>query len=78
MKKKKTKKQNPLNEDVQFCTECGSELDEFCFTSQATDKEFLKRNHENCIKIGKFKGDVCSRIYIAMDNGIDDFVLNED
>jgi hypothetical protein len=78
MHKNKTKKQNPLNEDVQFCTECGSELDEFCFKDQAANKEFLKRNHENCIKIGKFKGDVCSRLYIASDNDIDEIFLYEE
>ena len=78
MKKTKTKKQDPLNEDVQFCTECGSELDEFCFTDKATDKDFLKKNHENCIKTGKFKGDVCSRIYISSNSDVDEIVLNEE
>jgi hypothetical protein len=65
-----------LQEDVKFCTECDEQLDEFCFSDIVGDKEFIKKNHENCRKTGKFKGDVCSKLYIASDNDIDEIVLN--
>jgi len=77
MKKKITKKSEPLTDDVEFCTECGEELNELCFEDQVNDKEFLKKNHENCIKTGKFKGDVCSRMFIANDSGIEEILLDE-
>ena len=48
-----------------FCTECNKELDLFWLTDMASDKNAVKLNHENCIKIGKFKGHFCSKMFIS-------------
>ncbi len=48
-----------------FCTECGKELDIFWLTDKASDKNAVKINHENCVKIGKFKGHYCSKMFIS-------------
>jgi hypothetical protein len=76
--KKKSKNQDGLQHDLKFCTECNDQLDEFCFSGTANDKEFIKRNHEKCRKTGKFKGDVCSKLYIVSDNDIDEIILNDE
>jgi hypothetical protein len=60
--KKQTDKENGL---PLFCTECGKELDLFWLTDKASDKKAVKINHENCVKIGKFKGHYCSKMFIS-------------
>lgn len=50
--------------DIQFCTECGDALEYFDQSEQAKDPEAVKKNFENCKKTGKFKGEVCSKLYI--------------
>ena len=48
-----------------LCTECGNELDLFWLTDMASDKNAVKLNHENCVKIGKFKGHYCAKMFIS-------------
>jgi hypothetical protein len=60
--KKQTGKGNGL---PLFCTECGKELDLFWLTDKASDKNAVKINQENCVKIGKFKGHYCSKMFIS-------------
>ena len=48
-----------------FCTECDKELDLFWLTDKASDKNAVKTNYENCVKIGKFKGHYCSKMFIS-------------
>jgi hypothetical protein len=52
-------------EKEQFCTECGEKLENFCFSDEVTDIDALRIRHENCKKKNKFKGDSCSRLFIA-------------
>ena len=79
MKKKKSKSSGELKEDLLFCTECGKELDNICFDEkQMNDKDYLQKNHDNCRKTGKFKGEMCSRMFIANDSGIEEILLDED
>ncbi len=52
-------KENPL-----FCTECDKELDAFWKSNKSKDPEAVRKNHENCKKIGKFKGEFCSKLFI--------------
>ncbi|MEI7811597.1 MAG: hypothetical protein WCJ01_04125 [Ignavibacteria bacterium] len=48
-----------------FCTECGEELDEYSLDNKSVDSKLAKLRHENCKKTGKFKGDLCSRVFIS-------------
>ncbi len=72
MNKKKT---HETPEPIVFCTECGSSLTGFYKSGEVKDPQKVREHYENCRKTGKFKGDVCSRMFIALDF---DFEPNED
>ena len=65
MAKQLHEEEEPLNQKIRFCTACGDELDEFCFSDQAENIESIRKRHAKCKEIGKFDGDVCARIFIA-------------
>lgn len=54
--------------DVNFCTECGSDLDDFDFKKEGQCKKDIEANWKNCMKIDKFKGDMCSKMFIVNEN----------
>ena len=76
MKKKLTltddEKLQLQEKDVIYCTECGQDLEVFGCADGSYSLDSVKLNYEKCKKIGKFKGDVCSKLFIASEN-IDDF-----
>lgn len=74
-KSSKSVKKNPENNGV-FCTECGSELDDFALSRKSKNKKSIIDNHHNCVRTGKFSGEFCSKIFISDDNLFGDF-LNE-
>ena len=57
-----------------FCTQCDSALDTFWMSDMANNTDAVISNHENCKKIGKFKGEMCSRLYIVSNDDIELFV----
>ncbi|MGE5315113.1 MAG: hypothetical protein ACM3Q4_10495 [Acidobacteriota bacterium] len=65
---------------IVFCTQCGNKLDNFCFDGSASDLEAVKKHMEECKREGRFKGEMCSRVFIADDSTIDAFppLPNED
>jgi hypothetical protein len=65
MEKKLPPIKKSKDEGIIFCTECGEQLEDFCFSQEADSIETLKGHHNVCKKNLKFKGDVCSRIFIA-------------
>ena len=48
-----------------FCTECGSDLDEFWLSPEAQNYEEVLKHHFDCQREGKFKGTMCSRLFIV-------------
>ena len=58
---------NDLSEEIIFCTECGSSLSDFYLSSEVKDIEKLEAHYKNCRKTGKFKGEMCSKMFIALD-----------
>ena len=46
-----------------FCTECESDLDNFCFAPN--DYVDILKHHFECQRSGKFKGAICSKLFIA-------------
>ena len=48
-----------------FCTECGSDLDNFCFAPNANEYADILKHHFECQRTGKFKGAMCSKLFIA-------------
>lgn len=50
-----------------FCTECGSDLDEFWLSPGANNYEEVLKHHLECQRTGKFRGSMCSRLFIVDD-----------
>lgn len=71
-----TRKKTSINKDdffssADFCTECGKSLDDFALENPFLDKELLKIRFKQCMEEGKFKGNVCSKLFIADDENIE-------
>lgn len=67
MKPKKTNKDEHQDLSLEFCTECNQALDNFAFTPKSKSKKKVQDNFSNCKKTGKFKGDLCSKVFISED-----------
>ncbi len=76
-KKKKPDMYVPKNNGI-FCTECGSQLDDFSFSNKSKNKKQVIKNHQKCIKTGKFSGEFCSKIFIASDSLLDEIWLKDE
>ncbi|MBI5809272.1 MAG: hypothetical protein HZA74_12815 [Ignavibacteriales bacterium] len=61
------KKEEALQKEIQFCTECGEDLSEFGLNSNI-DRKKIEERHKKCKATGKFKGDVCAMIFISDDS----------
>jgi len=48
-----------------FCTECGSDLDDFWLYREGEDYADILKSHFECQRSGKFKGAMCSKLFIA-------------
>ena len=58
-------KRRAAQEKKAFCTECGSDLDNFCLAPGAVEYAEILKNHFECQRTGKFKGAMCAKLYIA-------------
>ena len=58
-------KENAIKNNIRFCSECGEDLDSFGLESAEIDYNKVEARHKNCKEKGKFKGDVCSMMFIA-------------
>lgn len=68
MNKKKSihSKELAVKNNIAFCAECGEELDLFGVSGEV-DEAKVKERHRRCKEKGKFKGDVCSMMFISVD-----------
>lgn len=78
----KNKKQTQESKGMQsikplFCTTCNKELDIFWLMPQATDPEAVRKNHEECVKAGRFNGEFCSKMFIAGEYEIEDILVKK-
>jgi hypothetical protein len=48
-----------------FCTECGTDLDTFCFAPNVNEYADILKHHFECQRTGKFKGSMCSKLFIV-------------
>ena len=53
---------------AQFCTRCGDELEEFCFSPAVENLEALRAAALRCQLEGRQNGKVCAKVFIAGDN----------
>ena len=82
---KKNKPKKKINTDLQpeidkpmFCTECNSDLDAFWLDPLADKPENVRRIHENCVRIGRFNGVRCSKLFIINESDIDGLFTPEE
>jgi len=54
-----------------FCTECGTDLDDFWLSPGSSNYGEVLKHHLECQRTGRFKGGLCSKLYI-MDSGTPD------
>ena len=67
-----------LGQKVIFCTECGKDLENYCFSMGTKDINAIKKNLAQCKKSGKFVGEFCSKLFIAGDDDLEDLFLNDE
>lgn len=48
-----------------FCTECGSDLDDFWLAAGSAQYEDILKHHLECQREGRFKGSMCSKLFIV-------------
>jgi hypothetical protein len=81
-RKKSSAKRGPprqkelLDQPRIFCTECGVELENFCFSRGVDDVKAIKKTLAQCRKKGKFVGEFCSKLFVADTQDIE--VLEDD
>ncbi len=76
--KDKITREKLLKQKVIFCTECGAELENYCFNKSSGDIEAIKMNLAQCKKTGKFTGEFCSKLFIADDKDLEKLFLKEE
>src|SRR4030042_1750010 len=64
--------------EIQFCTTCEKALENWALSHESYDLDAIKTNHENCKNIGRFKGDMCARLFISLNGQPEKFLLDED
>lgn len=57
---------------LSFCTECGPELQDFCFGELVNDLEAVRKIHAQCLRTEKFNGEFCSKLFIACDQDFEE------
>jgi hypothetical protein len=58
-------KEDAIKNNIRFCSECGEDLDSFGLDGAEIDIKKIEDRHKRCKEKGKFKGDVCSMMFIA-------------
>ena len=77
LKKLKELEEKELDKQkIIFCTECNEDLKNFCFTD-GKDIDSIKKNFSRCKEIGKFKGEFCSKLFIADNNNMENLLDEE-
>jgi len=51
----------------EFCTRCGDELENFCFSPEAENLEALRAAALRCHLEGSKEGRICAKVFIAGD-----------
>lgn len=64
-KRRPKKKRGPPENQTVFCTECGVQLQNFCFSARADDIEAIRKTLAQCKKTGRFTGEFCAKLFIA-------------
>ena len=77
MQKNLNNKLKITDQKVIFCTECGTELQNFCFGDNANNPEAIRKTLSQCKKIGRFDGDFCSKLFISENDNMEDLWTND-
>jgi hypothetical protein len=83
MKRKKAQPDTPRQvddpQDVKFCLNC-DDMDDLAVNDEGKDVDALHRRFDNCVRTGRFDGDMCARLFVADDDieGKDMFPEDDD
>ncbi|MCX6169751.1 MAG: hypothetical protein NTX65_10435 [Ignavibacteriales bacterium] len=58
-------KDKAIRNNVRFCTECGEDLNNFGLPGEEVDIAKVQAHYKVCQEKGKFKGDICSKMFIS-------------
>jgi hypothetical protein len=58
-------KEKAIRNNVRFCTECGEDLNKFGMPGEEVDIRKVQDHYKVCVEKGKFKGDLCSKMFIV-------------
>ena len=78
MKTTKITEQTGQRRDVVYCADCGMELDNSALSEMINDYKLLVRKFASCKKDGKFTGDLCSKIFNAVQGAQEENPPDED
>ena len=70
--KPKKKRSSGTPAEQVYCTECGTTLENFCFSDGVNDLAAIRKTLAQCKKKGRFSGDFCSKLFIAHPEAVTD------
>jgi hypothetical protein len=70
MRHRRTKKDDLAGQKRIFCTECGANLENFCFSSKSDDLEAIRKTLAQCKKKGRIMGDFCAKLFVVDPNSL--------
>ena len=72
-----TLKKKQIDSEVTFCTNCDG-LEDFAISKEVKEVGKLYERFHNCEDSGNFEGDLCSRLYVALDNSSVELAAEEE
>jgi hypothetical protein len=80
MKKKRyiLKREGLPRIEIQFCTTCEEALEDWGLFPESYDLDAVRANHEKCKNNGRFKGDMCAKLFISLNGQPEKFLPDED
>ncbi len=61
-----------------FCTECETDLENFCFSVESYNLVGLKKRVEQCRLEGRLEGSFCAKLFIASSYTLDSIWIEDE
>lgn len=62
--------------EMNICTKCDDQLNEFDLSEEGHDVNEAKHRMQDCMKTGRIEGNICARVFIASDENFE-FLFND-
>ncbi len=63
---------------ISFCTDCETDLENFCFSFEINNLDVLKKKVEHCRLNGRLDGTFCAKLFIASSYTLDSMWLEDE